>query len=361
LLVIPILAWCLAFGLRLHYYDEETVKLRAENDTRQQDRATALQFASEPLALIACSYICAFGENGAAGKVARGETALISKVPRLGGEAVRHTALALSLNGAESERYTACFTKLLVLLSGALAALPCNVPLSVRLQLPSDLDQPHLLEMWRACWQENQMRSAHASLLSADQGLLALDEWLDVRGGPELEKCTLFVSVQLHETPPEKSAEAAVGLLLGWAPFAEHHGVKSLALLHRPVETASLNDSISTALMWGRTTASEVADLWQAGLKSEDKPALVQSASDLSLEVSNTDALCGVHDVDASLGNPGIVAGWLAVAFALEHSRQISKPQLIAWREGSLRVAVAHPPALETVAPAHESEMEVTA
>jgi hypothetical protein len=363
LLVIPILAWCLAFGLRLHYYDEQTAILQAENEVRQQDRATALQFGSEPLAVIACTYLCAFGETDAASEIVRGKTAIVSKVPQSGGEAVRHTALTLSRNEGESGRYNACFKKLLGLLSGGLAAVPRNLPLSVCLQVPSEVDQAQLLEIWQACWRENHLRPAHASLLSAEQGLLALDEWLDIRGGLALEKFTLFVSVQLHETPPEKTAESAVALLLGWAPLAERHGAKPLAMLHRPVDAdiAFLNDSVTTALLLGRTTALEADDLWQSGLKDEDKPALIQSASDLSLGVSKTDALCGIHDVDVALGHPGIAAGWLAVALAVEHARQINKPQLVVWREQSLRIAVAQPTALEAVAPAVEAQMEVTA
>ena len=361
LLVIPALAWCLAFGLRLHYYDEETAKLRAENEALQQDRATALQFASEPLAVLACTYLCALGDSDAAGNVVRGKTALVAEVPHSGGEAIRHTAL--SKDEGESGRYNVCFTELLKLISERLAAVPRNLPLNVRLQLPSGVDQTVLLDIWQTCWQKSQLRPAHVSLLSADQGLLALDEWLDIRGGPALEKYTLFVSAQLHDTPPEKSAEAAVALLLGWAPLAERHGAKPLALLHRPVETetASLNDSIATALLWGRTTTSQVDDLWQAGLESQDKSALVRSASDLSLGVSKTNDLCGIHDVDIALGHAGAVSGWLAVAFAVEHARQIDKPQLVAWREQSLRIAVAQPPARDAVSPASKAEMEVRA
>lgn len=363
LLVLPSLAWCLAFGLRLHFYDEETAKLGAENEALQQDRATALQFASEPLAVLACAYLCALGNSDAASDVVRGKKALVAEAPHSGGETIRHTALMLSKDEGEPGRYNACFAKLLKSVSEGIAAVPRNLPLSVRLQLPSGVDQTLLLDIWRTCWEKSQLRPAHVSLLSPDHGLLALDEWLDIRGGPTLEKFTLFVSAQLHETPPEKSAEAAVALLLNWAPLAERHGTKPLALLHRPVEntTTSLNDSIATALLWGRTTASQVDDLWQAGLESPDKPALVQGASDLLLGVSKTDDLCGIHDIDVVLGHPGTVAGWLAVAFAVEHARQTDKPQLIAWREGSLRLAVAQPPARNAGSPASKAEMEVRA
>jgi hypothetical protein len=112
-----------------------------------------------------------------------------------------------------------------------------------------------------------------------------------------------------------------------------------------PQRATRVNDVMSTTLLWGETNASHVSDLWQAGLKKEDKPALIQSTSDLSLGISRTEDLSGIHDIDKALGNPGIAAGWLAAALAIEHAAQSGKPQLIAWREGSLRLAVAQPAA----------------
>lgn len=182
---------------------------------------------------------------------------------------------------------------------------------------------------------------------------MALDAWLDIKGGPALEKFTLFVSVQLHDRPSENSAEAAVALLLGWAPLAERRGLKPLAMLHRPVEAdeTALNVAIQKVLLWGKATAVQINDLWQVGLERKDKPALINSASDLSLGVLQADNFAGIHDIDLALGYPGVAAGWLATALAIEHALQTDGPQLISWRERSLRLAIAQP-----ITPADETE-----
>jgi hypothetical protein len=132
-------------------------------------------------------------------------------------------------------------------------------------------------------------------------------------------------------------------------------------MLHRPVEATSdiLNDTILTTLVWGRASAPQINDLWQAGLEKADKPLLVQAASDVSLGVSRTDELSGIHDVDVALGHSGAAAGWLAVALAIEHAEQDGKPQLAAYRDGTLRFSVVQP--LPQAMAAAESEQEMVA
>ena len=131
-------------------------------------------------------------------------------------------------------------------------------------------------------------------------------------------------------------------MLLAWAPLADRYALKTQAWFHRPVEAgaAPLNGGLSKALVWGKTTAIEVDDLWQAGLSQSDKRALLQAASDTKLAVSQIEGFKGLHDVDRAIGNPGICAGWLAIALGAEHAAQTSRPQLIAWHEGALRLAV---------------------
>jgi len=346
IVVLPALGACITFSLRQCRYDSEINRVRAEEETYQEDREEAVQFAAEPLAVLGCAYLSASGSAQVAGKIVQGDSALGAQSLHPSSDAVRHTSLVL-LDAEEGRgRYGPCFTKILDLMAEAVAAVPRNVPLGVRLHLPADTDQHSLLATWHECWEKKGLRRAKAKLLPPAQGLMTLDEWLDVPGGPSLEKCILFVSVQLHDIPPENSAEAAAALLLGWAPLAGRRGMKPLAFLHRPVEAESmlLNDAIPMTLLWGETNASHIGDLWQAGLKKEDKPALIQSTSDLSLGISQTVNLSGIHDIDRALGNSGVAAGWLAAALAIEHAAQSGKPQLIAWREGSLRLAVAQPP-----------------
>lgn len=345
LIVLPALAWCIAFGLRQHYFDEETDRLSAETEARETDRAMALQFAQEPLAVLGHAYVCALGNSCISEKISLGEKALAALTPRTGGKAVRHTALIVSVTVKEPERYRACFEDLIAQMSEALANVPRAVPLSVRVDLPARVDQNGLLQTWKDCWRESGLRPVNASLLKDGRGLMALDEWLDIKGGPALETFTLFVSVQLHDKPPENSAEAAVALLLGWAPLAERRGLKPLAMLHRPVETdeASLSNAIPTVLLWGKATAAQINDLWQVGLERKDKTTLLNNASDFSTSISQSTDFAGVHDIDVALGHPGVAAGWLATALAIEHAEQTNEPQLIAWRDGSLRLAIAQP------------------
>lgn len=111
--------------------------------------------------------------------------------------------------------------------------------------------------------------------------MMDLDAWLDVSGGSSLERFALVVAVQLRDAPIESSAEAAVAILLGWAPLAERSGVASRASLHRPVEiTADFNQAISKALLWGDVEAAELADVWQAGISGADRSALLQAVAD---------------------------------------------------------------------------------
>ncbi|WP_246355702.1 hypothetical protein [Paraburkholderia humisilvae] len=347
LLALPALVWCVTFGLRLHYYDEETQRLQAERDVRAEDREKALRFASEPLAVLGCAYLTQPGTADTARKIANGELALVAQTSHAGTHAVRHTALELNEDENENEpgRYRACFTALLKQIEDAVAAIPNRIPLSVRLHLPPDADQKSLLNTWQSCWSERNFRQVQAKPLSTKKGMMALDEWLDIRGGPSLERATLFVSVQLHDSPPQSSAEAAVGILFAWAPLADRYALRTQAMLHRPVEAgdSGLEVALSKVLQWGKTLPAEIRDLWQAGLPSTEKGALVQAASNTNLAVSLTTGLTGVHDVDQAIGNPGVCAGWLATALAIEHAVQTGAPQLIASHEGQLRLAVCRP------------------
>lgn len=345
LLALPALACALVFGLRLHYYDEEIARRKAEDEVLQEDMAKAIRFASEPLAVVGLSYLCGFGAAGSAKKIAHGETVLAAKFSPCGKDGKRHTSLPLVDNEDGTGRYGACFERLLIRIRPAIEALPRDVALDVRLHLPEDEHTELRLQAWRQCWSKSGLRSAYATLLPAGQGMMALDEWLDVKGGPALERFVLFVSAQLYDAPPENSAEASVALLLGWAPLAGRRGLQPMAMLHRPqaADTAELGDDVQLALLWGNTTPTQVKDLWQAAMLGEDKGALLQMASDMKLALSQAAELAGVHDVDTALGNAGVCAGWLAAALAIEHAEQAGAPQLIAWRENALHFAVAQP------------------
>lgn len=342
LLVLPALTWCALFGLRLHYYDEETQRREAQRSVLAEAREQALRFAREPLAVLGYSYLTAPGRENIAAKIANRAIVLSAETSSAGVDAVRHSALELKADAESAGRYRACFDALLNQIAGSVAAIPSKVPLSVHLNLPDGMDQEELLNAWQSCWTAQNLRPVKAKLLATAPGVMILDEWLDIRGGPLLEKTSLIVSVQLHDAPPQSSAEAAVGVLLAWAPLAQRYALNAQAVLHRPVEVGApgLDCAASEALLWSNTTPDDAGDLWQVGLSRSDKRTLLQAASDTKLAVSQTDGFAGIHDVDLAIGNPGICAGWLAIALGVEHTTRTGVQQLLAWREGALRLAV---------------------
>jgi hypothetical protein len=270
---------------------------------------------------------------------------LKSTTARPGEKPLRHTSLSLYDDASASDRYRSAFVQLLAGIKESLDELPVDVPFDIRLQLPANTDEAQMVPIWKACWHNCGYSDASVQLLEPETGLMALDAWLDVNGGPVLERFTLFIAVQLHDESPENSAEAATALLLAWAPLAERRGLKPIALLHRPVQSEAIDfiTSLPKALQWGRTMATQVNDVWQGGLTSEDKAAFLKKSGGLGLQASKTKDFAGIHDIDRALGNPGTAAAWLSVALASEHAWRTIEPQLVLARENLLRLAVVQP------------------
>ncbi|WP_235844787.1 hypothetical protein [Cupriavidus agavae] len=344
-LVFPTLAGMGLFGLRLMYFEQETERLKAEQAQWQKDHAEAVRFAQEPLAVVDFAYLCAFGAYDASARITGGNKLLQSQMPVTEGVAVRHTALPTLEGPLRADRFAAGFVDLLDRLDGTIHTLSHSIPLEVYLQLPEDIDQNELLERWQACWTRFGYRPVPTILLSPEQNVMETDTWLDAHGGPALEKFALFVSIQLHVTPPQNSTEAAVAVLLGWTPLAQRKGVSIRALWHRPAAAQEhiLRDAMSTALQWGDAEAKKVADIWQAGLSSAEKSAVLKASSDLELAASKSDGLSGVHDIDLSLGNAGCATAWLAAVLAVERAAQTRIPQLVVTRQQGLQLAVVQP------------------
>lgn len=348
-LAFPALTWCVVFGLRMHFYEEHIQERHADEIVLQTDEKHAVQFASEPLAVTGYGYLSAQGSCNVAASIVQGIKTLQANTPRSGIGSVRHTMLVLSGDGEfVALRYRSAFMELLGLCAGAINSAPLDVPLRVYLQFPSQVGQTLMLDTWKTCWDECEFRPAEASLCDPELGLMQIDEWLDRRRGPELEQFALFVSVQLNDIPPPGSAEVAVAVLLGWAPLVARSGLKPRALLHRPVDAANtpVNDAMTTAVRWGGSSASDLADLWLAGLDGHDRSTLLRAASDIGLDLYKKQDLSGIHDIDAALGDGGVAAGLLSIALAIDNVQQTGKAQLVAWRENSLRLAVVRQAAI---------------
>jgi hypothetical protein len=345
LVAVPFLVWAVGLGLRTLYYEQENERIGAENDALREDRERAIQFASDPLAVVGYAYLTGAGNSDVTTILARQAAEQNSDLSFDDVDAARYRTLGVVGDDEDPTRHRACFRELIGAVAEAVRVIPRDVPFGVRLQLPDDADHEALLKKWDACWSAEGLRAAKTVRVAPDKGVMELDEWLDKRGGPNLEKFLLFVTVQLHEASAPSDAEGAVALVLGWAPLAKRRGIQSIAHLHRPVEveTDSIGVSISTALRWGRTTGEKVKDLWQAGLEKADKVSITKSLTDLSIGVAETKRLSGVHDVDSVLGHSGTATGWLALAFGIERATRNNEPQLVAWRENTLRFATVQP------------------
>lgn len=345
LLFIPAMIGIAPFGLRLFYGGLVHARIDAGLRQWQEDQDKTISYASEPLALLGSAYVCAIGHAQVAGQIAAGEKRLASQSPAVGHDAVRHTRLSQIDGATLNERFEACFVDLLERLDQTLQALPANVPLEVHVQWPEDADQHEMRRIWRACWDGFGYPPAPVASLPSDESLMMLDAWLD-DDGTALEKCVLVVAVRLHAMPDADSAEAAVALLLGWAPQAQRNGMTIHALVHRPVEVGqgTLEDALSIMPLWGNAQAEQIEDLWQAGLPARLKERLLFTAGDLGFSAARTEHLQGIHDVDLALGDAGVAAPWLLLALAAEHAAATGKPQAVAGHRHELRLAMVQPP-----------------
>ncbi|WP_322069270.1 hypothetical protein [Paraburkholderia bannensis] len=341
----PALGCALLYGFRLLYFERQRERLDAQTVQWKEDCAEATWFAQEPLALLGLGYLCAQGSFDVARAMIDGDRPLESHIPAAGAQTVRHTRLSLIDDPLLVDRHASCLRELLAMLDDAIRLIPETVPFEVHLHCPGNIGAGELLAIWQTCWAQTSRRSVEASVLGRDEGVMALDAWLDGYGGPALEKVALFVAVQLHDTPPVNSAEAAVALLLGWAPVIQRTGLPVPVLLHRPVEQLDgpLSDALRTALLWGRAQAPDVEDVWQTGLAPADIPALLDAAAQVKLGASQTRGLPGFHDMDPATGHAGVADAWLALALAAEHAASTGKAQMVATRQQAIRLAVVQP------------------
>jgi len=344
--VLPVTFAGFVFGLRWLYYGQQVSVYEAEEETAAADRAEAIRFGREPLAVVGFAYLTAMGNWNVGARIAKGERALRSQLSPTTGVTLRRTQLDL-LDGTDGfARFELCLSELMRGTRTMIQSVPPNTPLDVYLQVPDGLGDEAVRDAWHACTKAVGITLAEPLRLTKEDGLMAADEWLDIQGGPSLEKFALFVAVQTADEASSNSSDAAVAMLMTWAPLAERMRVDIAAKLHRPVDVPGelTVDEVSESLLWGNAEAKDVCDLWQTGLVEDDEDVLSKAASDLALALVEADEPAGRHDIDAALGSAGEAAGWLAVALATEQACKTGKPQLVCTRQGSIRMAVVRPP-----------------
>ncbi|MBB3259389.1 hypothetical protein F4827_004264 [Paraburkholderia bannensis] len=343
--VLPAMFAGFVFGLRWLFYGQQVSLHEADEETDARDRAEAIRFGREHLAIIGLDYLTAMGNGNVSARIVGGERALRSQQSPTTGTTLRRTQLDI-LDGTDGiARFNLCLTEVMRGIRSVIQAAPSNIPLDVYIQIPGSISDDEVLSAWQACTKAVGVTLAEPLRLTKEDGLMTIDEWLDIRGGPLLEKLALFVAVQASGEAAPGNSEAAAAMVMAWSSLAERMHLDVVAKLHRPVDVLEelAVDDMSKTLLWGNTEAKEVLDMWQAGLSEADDDVLSKATSDLGLALVEADEPAGVHDIDAALGNTGEAAGWLAIALAAERASEAGTPQLVCTRQGTIRMAVVRP------------------
>jgi hypothetical protein len=152
---------------------------------------------------------------------------------------------------------------------------------------------------------------------------MPVDAWLDARETRPL----LVVAVQLHDRPPEDSAEAGVALLFLPEAVALPDALMPCAMLHRPaaVPPGELAEGLAFATLWARMDSAAVRQAWLTGFDAQGLTQVTQACRRAGLEqLTKFEAR---RMPDSVLGHAGLASDWLAVAAAAEHGADA--PQFI--------------------------------
>ena len=348
-LVFPSLAWCVTFGLRRHHFESQQERVAAERDVYHEERREAIEFGSEPLAVLWCSYLCAMGEREIAKKILADEVSMVERLTEDTFEDAVKNAHVDSLRlGINDYRFPPCFEALISNVQGYVRSLPSALPLDVYIALPAGSDDELIINAWDRLWGEAGLSSLlSAKLLKPSVGVGILDAWLDKRNVAGLERCALIVSAQFREYPESEGSEAVTATLLGWAPAIERYGLKPIAMVHRPVEVTagSVAAAVDRASLWGSVKPSRIASVWQAGLTKADRQAVYSTFPIVERGHPSAYGAPIFGDVDKALGNIGVSAEWFAMLVAIEWLLVSGNVALLACRspESAMRLLIVKP------------------
>jgi hypothetical protein len=309
-----------------------------------------VHYAQEPLQVFASAYCTAMGIDDVARKIVSGRKLLMARDgegPR--GQAVRCTRLPIMQvqdevrSTGESEttqptladRYISAMEGILTAIKPSLSALPQHVPLHLRVCQSAIQNVPGLAQSAEQLVRRFGVVCDSAATVLADKGAMLLDDRLDQPPGDGLDCYTLVVAVQLHETPPDNSGEAAACLLLGGPSLRLSGGVAPLAALHRPVsgEAKDSKAILAEAIQWGGTDRKTVERVWLSGMERDMRPVLDGVSSAMGATSAGESLSLELGDVDSALGHCGVASPWLAIALAIERHQVDRRCQL--WASGS--------------------------
>lgn len=343
LLAFPVLAWMFLLGLRLYVHDLQ-INYARDRTRRCKDRLLAeTQRGQRSIEVMASAYETAMGKEDLGEMLANGGDGMQSVLPPDGGDPVRYSMLAGVVRTEQGEvtSLRPLFKRILERMAPQLRTMPRSVPVHIRLQVGGGGDMANVEQAWRDASAEYLPATTSLQLVEANAGLLLLDQWLDVQeAGRDV---FLVFALQIRVAPLDHAGEAVAALLL--ARDAKRWESTPLATLHRPVSFSQgdLSARLADAILWGKRAADQIGGLWTGGMDATSQNAVTAAASQAKVGVAITGGLTH-FDVDTSLGQTGLAAGWLAAAAAAERCHKEGQPQLVAVSENSRqRVLVVAP------------------
>ncbi|WP_340530106.1 hypothetical protein [Cupriavidus necator] len=343
LLAFPVLAWMILLGLRLYIQDLQINYARDRNRRRKERLLTETQRGQRSIAVMASAYETAMGKEDLGEILANGGDGMQSILPVDGGEPVRYSVLpeVVRTEKGDVASLTALFRRILERMAPQLHTMPRGVPVHVRLQASAGSDLANVEQAWRDASAEYLLATTSLQLVEANSGLLLLDQWLDVQEAGR--DAFLVFAFQIRVAPLNHTGEAVAALLL--TRNAKRWEIPPLASLHRPVSFSQgdLSARLADAILWGKHAADQIGGLWTGGMDVASLNAVTAAASQAKVGSAIAEGLAH-FDVDTSLGQTGLAAGWLAAAAAAERCHKEERQQLVAVSEnGHQRMLVVAP------------------
>lgn len=334
-LTFPLLLWLGLLILRLLWFQGQKITAAHWNALREQTLQQEIRRGRRSLQVLGYSLYSALREpadgDGQQQAKAFQQNAQAARTQASwhSEEGVRHSRLIRTADETPEQLLNRILGQLLAELSQLLASVPEEMPLALLLKSSGGLTERQREAVWQRCWQASGIRQPVTPVTG--NGLAAVDSWLDAHSYDRA--LLLVVAFQVDMEQPEHTAEAVVGLLLGNAGVI--NGLTLLARLHRPEQahqTAAqdLRYALAHSLEWAPVSTDAVATGWLTGVKESWHKIIATELTTLSLPINPGRDL---HNLDPTLGYPGAVAPWLAIACAAGNAR--SAPQLIVSGDGT--------------------------
>lgn len=307
------------------------------NDHREQRRRNLIERGQKSVHVLDYSYQLPVENGTLASTIVEGKPLLKTQPLKDGTATARHTRLSEDSDTASADpllvqvlqqvpldRVGRTYAQLLVPLVRTIRPLlQAGMPPAVRLVVVDPSTPGNALTQLRTVIGAMNLYLPDCNTVAAADGLMPVDAWLDAQEARPL----LVVAVQLHEKPPEDSAEAGVALLFLPRTVTSPHGLTPRATLHRPVAVPppELPEGLAFAMLWGRVTSSVIKHAWLAGFDAQEQTHVTQACRRAGLDqLTKFEAR---RLPDSVLGHAGLAADWLAITAAAEHDSDA--PQFI--------------------------------